>query len=65
MSPRLQRFLFYAGLFGLWAWLAYMKFWPAYLFPSPKGVFDTLRQGFADHSFQIGIGRSLERIAIG
>src|SRR4029077_11817425 len=24
-----------------------------------------LRQGFADHSFQIGIGRSLERIAIG
>jgi NitT/TauT family transport system permease protein len=65
MSPRIQRALFYAGLFALWSWLAYMKFWPNYLFPSPKGVLDTMRQGFSDHSFQIGIGRSLERIALG
>jgi NitT/TauT family transport system permease protein len=42
-----------------------MKFWPDYLFPSPKGVFETMRQGFENHSFQVGISRSLERIALG
>ncbi len=65
MSPKLQRLLFYLALFALWFWIASMKFWPSYLFPSPKNVLDTLHQGFADHTFQIGIGRSLQRIAIG
>jgi len=65
LNPKIQRALFYLSLFSLWAWIAYMKFWPNYLFPSPKGVLETMRLGFADHSFQIGIRRSLERIAIG
>jgi NitT/TauT family transport system permease protein len=65
MNPRVQRAIFYLALFLGWAWVARMKFWPSYLLPSPASVAATMRQGFADHSFQIGIARSLERIAIG
>ena len=39
--------------------------WPPYLVPSPQGVFESLRAGFADHSFWIAIAISMKRIAIG
>jgi NitT/TauT family transport system permease protein len=35
------------------------------LFPSPADVTQTLKAGFSDHSFQIGLWTSLKRIGIG
>ncbi len=60
-----KHLLFYAGLIGLWALLARLEVWPPYLFPGPRTVFDTLRAGFADHSFLIAIRVSMLRIAVG
>jgi NitT/TauT family transport system permease protein len=64
-DPRIQRLLFYLGLFLSWVWIARQHFWPPYLFPSPHDVGATLERGFADHSFQIGLWNSLRRIGIG
>lgn len=65
MNPRAQRVVFYLALFLTWLWIARMKFWPGYLFPDPSSVLQTLRQGFGDHSFAIGILKSMKRIGVG
>lgn len=57
--------LFYAFILTLWQGVVSLKVWPEYLVPSPLKVFQTLRDGFIDKSFLIGIGISLKRIAIG
>ena len=57
--------IFYAALIGIWALLAKLKVWPSYVFPSPASVLQSLRDGFADHSFWIGIAISMKRILIG
>lgn len=57
--------LFYLGLILLWEMLFRLQIWPDYLFPSPRGVWDTLVRGFADRSFPVGIAGSLKRIAVG
>ena len=63
---RLARYaLFYGALFGLWLLLAALKIWPPYLFPTPKGVAESLYAGFADHSFWIAIAVSMRRVVIG
>ncbi len=62
---RLQRGVFYISLLLIWLGLAKAKLWPPYLFPAPSDVLLTLRQGFSDHSFAIGIVKSLRRIALG
>src|SRR5258708_4044632 len=64
-SAKLQRVLFYAGLFLVWLGLAKARLWPPYLFPAPADVLLTLRQGFSDHTFAIGILKSLRRIGLG
>jgi len=57
--------IFYTALIGIWVVLAKMKIWPPYVFPAPKDVFDSLRAGFADHSFWIAIAVSMKRMVIG
>ena len=65
MSSQTQRLLFYLLLLAIWFGLAKARFWPPYLFPSPPDVLQTMHQGFTDHSFAIGILKSLKRIALG
>jgi NitT/TauT family transport system permease protein len=57
--------VFYGVLIGLWALLAALKIWPPYVFPTPKGVFESLWAGFADHSFWIAIAVSMKRMILG
>jgi len=60
-----RQITFYAIAIGLWVVVARLHIWPPYLFPTPKGVFESLWAGFADHSFWIAIGVSMKRIAVG
>lgn len=64
-SKWVTRILFFAGLFGLWEGLARLGVWPPYLFPSPIEVLGSMREGFADSSFPIAIGKSLGRLVVG
>lgn len=65
MKHSVRLIVFYAGLLGLWAILAKLKLWPPYLFPTPWGVGESLYAGFADHSFWIAIGTSMQRVLVG
>jgi NitT/TauT family transport system permease protein len=60
-----KHMIFYAALIGLWALLAKLRVWPPYVFPAPLSVLQSLRDGFADHSFWIGIAVSMKRIVLG
>jgi NitT/TauT family transport system permease protein len=57
--------IFYSLLIGVWALLAKLRVWPPYVFPSPQSVVESLRAGFADHSFWIAITVSMKRMLIG
>lgn len=57
--------IFYTVLIAIWVVLAKLKVWPPYIFPTPTGVYDCLRAGFADHSFWIAIAVSMKRMLIG
>ncbi|HUO25746.1 MAG TPA: ABC transporter permease [Candidatus Aquilonibacter sp.] len=65
MRRALRYVIFYGLLFGLWALLAELRIWPPYLFPTPWGVGEALRAGFADHSFWIAIVVSMRRMLLG
>ena len=65
MKHSVRLIVFYAGSLGLWAILAKLKLWPPYLFPTPWGVGESLYAGFADHSFWIAIGTSMQRVLVG
>ncbi len=65
MSTRVQRVVFYALLLLGWWEIAHLKLWPSFLFPAPADVLVTMRQGFSDHSFALGILKSLRRIGLG
>src|SRR5579862_9305784 len=56
---------FYGALLLIWVVLAKLKIWPPYVFPDPKGVFDSLYAGFSDKSFLIAIGVSMRRMLLG
>jgi NitT/TauT family transport system permease protein len=60
-----QQVIFYAALIGLWTLLAKSQIWPAYMFPAPRAVASALWNGFADHSFWIGIMATMKRMLIG
>lgn len=49
----------------IWAFIAKLKIWPEYLFPTPTGVWNSFLDGINDHTFIIGTMVSLKRIAIG
>jgi NitT/TauT family transport system permease protein len=57
--------IFYGALIGIWILLAKLKVWPPYVFPTPKGVAESLWAGFADHSFWIAIVVSMKRMLLG
>jgi NitT/TauT family transport system permease protein len=57
--------IFYGVLIAIWAVLAKLKIWPPYVFPTPKGVAESLWAGFADHSFWIAILVSMKRMLLG
>jgi NitT/TauT family transport system permease protein len=57
--------IFYGVLIAIWAVLAKLKIWPSYVFPTPKGVAESLWAGFADHSFWIAILVSMKRMLLG
>jgi NitT/TauT family transport system permease protein len=60
-----KQVVFYGALVAIWAILGKLKIWPPYVFPTPENVGQSLRAGFADHSFWIGIAVSLKRMALG
>jgi NitT/TauT family transport system permease protein len=60
-----RQLAFYALLIAIWMVVAKLRIWPPYLVPSPRGVYDSLRAGFSDHSFWIAIAVSMKRIAVG
>jgi NitT/TauT family transport system permease protein len=57
--------VFYGALIAIWVVLAKLKIWPPYVFPTPKGVAESLWAGFADHSFWIAIVVSMKRMLLG
>ncbi|MFZ0286742.1 MAG: ABC transporter permease, partial [Terriglobales bacterium] len=57
--------VFYSGVIAVWILLTRLKVWPPYVFPSPGSVLESLRAGFADHSFWIAIGVSMRRMLLG
>jgi NitT/TauT family transport system permease protein len=65
MKKIAKQIAFYSALLGIWALLAKLHIWPPYLFPPPWGVAAALRDGFADHSFWIGIAVTMKRMLIG
>lgn len=65
MINRIQTILFYIFLVAVWQLLFKMAIWPEFLFPSPRGVVETFRQGIADKSILIAVATSLLRISKG
>jgi len=65
MKKLAKQVVFYSVLLGIWALLAKLRIWPPYLFPPPWGVGRALWDGFADHSFWIGIVVTMKRMLIG
>jgi NitT/TauT family transport system permease protein len=65
LNKVLKQIVFYAVVLGLWQALAMLNLWPPYLFPTPAAVFDSLRAGFSDHTFWIGIAVSMKRMLVG
>lgn len=60
-----KQIIFYLLLLGIWEGIVRLKFWPEYIFPSPRMVLSTLAAGMGDLSFLIAIGISMKRIIIG
>jgi NitT/TauT family transport system permease protein len=60
-----RQVIFYGALLAIWLILAKLKIWPPYVFPTPRGVADSLWAGFADHSFWIAIAVSMKRMLLG
>src|SRR6202521_1499809 len=65
MKKFAKQIIFYSVLLGIWALVAKLHIWPPYLFPPPWGVGHALWDGFADHSFWIGIAVTMKRMLIG
>jgi NitT/TauT family transport system permease protein len=65
MKKTIRLVCFYAGLVAVWQILYQLRIWPPYVFPSPGEVLGALRQGFADHTFWVGLGVSMKRVLAG
>src|SRR5438552_2627454 len=57
--------VFYSVLIGVLLLVVKLKVWPPSVFPTPRGVVESLLAGFADHSFWIAIGVSMKRMLLG
>jgi NitT/TauT family transport system permease protein len=49
----------------IWAVASSLEIWPPYLFPSPREVFHSFTQGFADLTFVFAVLATLRRLLIG
>src|SRR4051794_36860004 len=56
---------FYLLLVAMWYLLALAEFWPSYVFPSPREVWDTLWRNVEDGRIPDAVELSLKRMAIG
>lgn len=56
---------FYLILIGIWEVLALAEFWPSYVFPPPRAVFDTLRERTQSGEMFDRIELSTQRMVIG
>jgi len=65
MKRTIRQLAFYLWLVAVWQILSDLKIWPPYLFPTPQSVLESVRAGFTDRSFLIGLGVSMKRIGIG
>ncbi|MEY2412118.1 MAG: sulfonate transport system permease protein [Acidobacteriaceae bacterium] len=66
MAKRLaKQVVFYGALIAIWVILAELKIWPPYVFPTPLGVMESMKAGFADHSFWIAMAVSMKRMLLG
>jgi len=65
MKRLFKHAVFYGAILAIWAVLGKLKIWPPYVFPTPESVGQSLRDGFADHSFWIGIVVSMKRMVLG
>jgi NitT/TauT family transport system permease protein len=65
MKRLARQAIFYGVLIAIWILLAKLKIWPQYVFPTPRGVAESLWAGFADHSFWIAIVVSMKRMLLG
>jgi len=65
VKKSVNQLIFAAGVLIVWEAVAFAKIWPAYSFPTPQGVAESMLDGFKDHSFWIGIGISVQRVIIG
>ncbi|MBU0671002.1 MAG: ABC transporter permease [Patescibacteria group bacterium] len=59
------KLVFLAFLIFLWWGIYKLNIWPAWLFPSPQKVWETLVKGFQSGTFEWGIAISLKRLFIG
>ena len=65
MNSWFRKIIFYLFLLGLWWGLAAANIWPPYLFPSPRGVWQAMASGIADHTILLGTWVSMKRILVG
>jgi NitT/TauT family transport system permease protein len=65
MKRTIRQLAFYLWLVAVWQILSDLKIWPPYLFPTPQSVLESVRAGFSDRSFLIGLGVSMKRIGLG
>lgn len=69
LSPRgvlrLRQGLFLLGILGVWQGLVWTQLWPAYVFPSPLAVAESLVRGFRMGTYTTGILASLGRLVQG
>lgn len=61
----LRQITFLGLLIGIWEAIFSLAIWPAYMFPSPFGVGQTLLRGFQDGSFIIALEASFGRLLMG
>ncbi|MCL5999336.1 MAG: ABC transporter permease [Chloroflexi bacterium] len=59
------KLLFFVILLVIWEGLARLRLWPAYVFPSPVDVVQSILSGFGDGSYSLAILTSMRRILIG
>ncbi len=64
-APLLRRVAFFALVLIGWQSLVWLGLWPAYIFPSPLRVAQTLVRGFQNGTFIIGIATSMQCLVIG
>lgn len=65
LTKYLKTILFVIGILAVWQIIIQLNIYKSYTFPSPLGVLQSIKDGFADRSFITGVLVSLKRIGIG